>query len=50
MHWHSYHISILMHITYQFNPDFDGYDEDSKVLTKYHFYVLDDRKHDSEFV
>jgi len=50
MHWHSYQISILMHITYQSNLNFDGYDEDFKVLTKYHFYVLDDRKHDFEFV
>jgi len=50
MHWHSYQISILVHNTYRSNPNFDAYDEDSKILTKYHFYILDDHKHDFEFV
>jgi hypothetical protein len=50
MHWHSYQISILVHITYRFNPDFDAYDEDSKILIEYHFYILDDHKPDSKFV
>ncbi len=27
IHWHSYYIIILVHITYQFNLDFDGYDK-----------------------
>jgi hypothetical protein len=40
----------LVHITYQSNLDFDIYDEDSKVLTEYHFYISNDHKHDSEFV
>ncbi len=26
------------------------HDEDSKILIEYHFYILNDRKHDSEFV
>jgi hypothetical protein len=50
MHWHSYQISILVHITYQFNLDFDAYDEDSRILTEYHFHISDDRKHYSKFM
>jgi hypothetical protein len=29
MHWHSYHISILVHIIYRHNPHPDPYDEES---------------------
>jgi hypothetical protein len=50
MYWHSYHISILVHILYYLNLNYDPYDEDSRVLTKYQFYVSNDQKHDSEFV
>ncbi len=50
MHWHSYQISILVHITYRSYSNFDGYDENSRILTKYHFYISNDRKHDFEFV
>jgi hypothetical protein len=50
MHWHSYQISILVHITYRFDPNFDVHDDDSKILIEYHFYISNDRKLDSEFV
>ncbi len=50
MHWHSYQINILVHITYRSNFNFDAYDEDSRVLTECHFYISDDHKHDFEFV
>ncbi len=50
MHWHSYHISILVHITYHHNPHLDPYDEESQVFNEYHFYIFNDRKHDSKFV
>jgi hypothetical protein len=50
MHLHSYHISILMHITYCHNLHPDPNDEGSQVFIEYHFYIFDDRKHDSEFV
>jgi len=49
MYWHSYHIFILVHISYCFNLNYDPYDEDSRVLIEYQFYVSNDRKHDSEF-
>ncbi len=41
MHWHTYQISILVHINFHHNPTLDPYDEDSKILTKYHFYISD---------
>ncbi len=31
MHWNSYHITILVHISYRLNPDYDPYDENSRV-------------------
>ncbi len=49
-HWFSYQISILVQITFRHNPDFDPYDEDSRIITEYHFYISDDKQHDSEFV
>lgn len=50
MHWHTYQISILVHISFRHNPTPNLYDDDSKILTKYHFYISDDRKHNLEFV
>jgi hypothetical protein len=50
MHWHSYQISILLDINFHYNSTFDLYDENSRILTKYHFYIANDHKHDSEFV
>ena len=50
MHWHSYHISILVHITYVRNPNPDVDDESTRNITTYHFYISDDMKHDSYFV
>ncbi len=50
MHWNSYQINTLMHITYQFNPNFDGYDENFKVLTNIIFMSQMFCKHDFEFV
>jgi hypothetical protein len=50
MHWHSYQVSILVHISFRHNPDLDPYDEDTWILNEYHFYISDDRLHDSAFV
>jgi hypothetical protein len=47
MHWYSYQISILVHICFRHNPEYDPYDEETRILTKYHFYVSNNRKHDS---
>ena len=50
MHWHSYQISILVHITYVRNPHPDTEDESTRNITSYHFYISDDMLHDSYFV
>jgi hypothetical protein len=50
MHWHSYHISILIHITYRPNLNFDLNDAIFFLIIEYHFYISDDHKHDSYFV
>jgi hypothetical protein len=50
MYWHSYQIFILVHINFFHNPTFDLYDDDSRILIKYHFYISNDHKHDYEFV
>jgi hypothetical protein len=49
MHWYFYQISILVHICFRHNPEYDPYDEETRILIKYHFYVFDDHKHDSKF-
>ncbi len=50
MHWHSYHITILMHITWKRNPNAILDDEDSKTMMRYHFYISDEKTHDSYLV
>jgi len=50
MPWHSYQISILVHITYRPNPNWDLNDEDSYLITEYQFYITDNHKHNSYFV
>lgn len=50
MHWHSFQITLLVDITYCHNLNQDPHDEDSFILIDYRFYILDDRKHDYEFV
>ncbi len=50
MHWHSYQCTILVHISSIRNPNFDPDDENSNITMKYHFYIFDDKTHDSYFV
>jgi hypothetical protein len=50
MHWYSYQINILVHICFCHNLEHDPYDEETRILTKYHIYAFDNRKHDSKFV
>jgi hypothetical protein len=41
----------LVHLTWKINFNFKiGDDEKTRVITKYHFYILDDRTHDNLFV
>jgi len=50
MHWHNYQVSILVYITWMQNPNPDPNDASSRTIMKYHFYVSDDKQHDSYFV
>lgn len=50
MHWHTYHVSILIHICFCHNLTPNPFDENFQILIEYHFYIFDDRKHDFEFV
>ena len=49
-HWFSFQCTILVHITYQVNESHNPSDPKSKRLrTEYHYYISDDRVHDSLF-
>ncbi len=52
MHWHSFQLIVLVHICYQWNPkylvDLDSGTE--KLITKYHYYLFDNIKHNTLFV
>ncbi len=52
MHWHSFHISILVHIYYRWNPNFVANPNwgEKKLLTDYHYYISNDNEHDPLFV
>lgn len=50
MHWHNYQVSILVHISWVRNAHPDPEDESTRNIMQYHFYISDDRKHDSYFV
>jgi hypothetical protein len=50
MYWHSYQISILVHICLYHNLDASPYDEDTWILTKYHSYITDNKVHDSDMI
>jgi hypothetical protein len=50
IHWHSYQVTILVHITWLRNLNFGLHDETSNVIMKYHFYTSNDKSHDSYFV
>jgi hypothetical protein len=50
VHWHTYQMSILVHICFYWNLTPYPYDEDSWILTEYHFYISDDKKNDFKFV
>ena len=53
-YYHSYKVSILVHIMYiHAELDVDGFDSNENnrgVIKEYHFYINDDRTHDTCFV
>jgi hypothetical protein len=50
MHWYSFQITILVHITYRINHGYDPIHLESKILKKVHYYILDEKEHDTLFV
>jgi len=44
-------ITLLVHITYRVNVEYDAIDPQSfQVLKEVHYYISDDKTHDSLFV
>jgi hypothetical protein len=50
MHWHSQLITILVYITYMWNPEYDEQVPESRILKETHYYVSDEKEHDSLYV
>jgi hypothetical protein len=50
MHWHNEQVTILVHITYRQNPNWQLENEEPLLLKEIHYYISDDRTHDSLFV
>jgi hypothetical protein len=52
IHWHSFQLTILVHICYQWNDAYlmDPNSVEDKYITKYQYYLFDDIKHDMLFV
>jgi hypothetical protein len=49
-HWYNWQVTILVHLTFRINPNWDGIDLSCKILTEYHFYVSDDETYDNIFI
>jgi hypothetical protein len=50
-HWYNFQLSILVHIVYTINPNYDILDPKSSHLKiEYLYYISNDRKHDNLFV
>ncbi len=50
MHWFSFKIIVLVHITYWQNPDYDQVMDKSKILKEVHYYISNEKGHDTLFV
>jgi hypothetical protein len=50
MYWHSYQVSILVHITYQVNPDYTKDGNEPRIIKESHFWVSNNKEHDTMFV
>lgn len=52
MHWRKLQITILVHLTYRWNPNFDEntLEQGPKIIKELHYYVSDDNSHDTLFV
>jgi hypothetical protein len=50
MHWHSFQITILVHITFCVDQITGQGNDDKKIIKETHFYVSDDKEHDTMFM
>lgn len=50
MHWRSQQVSILVHITFRLNPIWTLCGVEPYLLKEVHYYISDDKQHDSLFV
>jgi hypothetical protein len=50
MHWHSFQITILLHITFQVNQINGQGNNDKNIIKDTHLYVSDNKDHDTLFV
>jgi hypothetical protein len=50
MHWHNFHVNIVVHISYQQNPLANPIDPSSSIIKKVHYYVSNDWNRDSLYV
>jgi hypothetical protein len=50
MHWLSFHITILVNITYWINPIYDLAHLESRIVKEAHYYISDKKEHDTLFV
>jgi hypothetical protein len=51
IHWYNMQIIIMVHIIYTMNVEYDATNpQSSQVLKEVHYYISDDKTHDSFFV
>jgi hypothetical protein len=52
MHFSSVQVTILVHVSYRWNEEFleDPNSGAPKLLTEYHYYILDDHNHNVLFM
>jgi hypothetical protein len=50
MHWHFFQVIILVHITFWVDPTSGQRNDEKKIIKETHFYVSDDKEHDTLFM
>ena len=50
MYWHNDQITILVHTMYKLNPDWHAKNDESLLLKEFHYYVSNEKMHNSLFV
>jgi hypothetical protein len=50
MHWYSFQVIILTHITFRVDPMNELGIDKRKIIKETHFYISNDKEHDTLFV